>query len=62
MANTKKTRREDLDEHEKKGNRSRVSKEAYEDEAGNITYLEYIYGADIDANDFLKLIDIKQNG
>lgn len=57
MANTK-IRRTDLDVYETAGERSRILKEAYE-ENGVISIIEYVYGADLMADDFLKLIYIK---
>ena len=60
MANTK-IRRTDLDVYETNGERSRIMKEAYEVD-GQISFVEYVYGANITEDDFLKLIDIKQNG
>ena len=60
MANTK-IRRTDLDVYETVGERSRLLKEAYEVD-GQMSFVEYVYGADITEYDFLKLVNIIENG
>lgn len=57
------TRRADLDEHEtRQDGLKRITKEAYQDEYGNVKYRTYVYGADLEASDFMKLTNITEDG